>query len=97
MNFRAVSGTDEFVPVNETETRYEKIDPLLREKGYRLPDIRLETPAPVEPIGPKGRCRNGHGKTDYLPCVELPNGTKPLPVAVLEAKRARPPLAWTSS
>jgi type I restriction enzyme R subunit len=72
---------------NEAETRYELIDPLLREKGYRVPYIRLETPAPVEPTGPKGRRRKGPGKTDYLLCVEVPNGHKPLPVAILEAKR----------
>jgi hypothetical protein len=41
------------MPKNEAETRYELIDPVLRAKGYRLPYIRLETPAPVEPIGPK--------------------------------------------
>ncbi|MHB8763663.1 MAG: DEAD/DEAH box helicase family protein [Deferrisomatales bacterium] len=72
---------------NEAETRYELIDPVLRDKGYRLPYVRLETPAPVEPVGPKGRRRKGPGKTDYLLCVEVPNGTAPLPVAILEAKK----------
>ncbi|HEY5445694.1 MAG TPA: DEAD/DEAH box helicase family protein [Pyrinomonadaceae bacterium] len=47
----------------------------------------METPAPVEPIGPKGRRRPGPGKTDYLLCVDTPNGPKPLPVAILEAKK----------
>lgn len=72
---------------NEAETRYELIDPVLRDKGYRTPYIRLETPAPVEPIGPKGRRRPGPGKTDYLLCVETPGALKPLPVAILEAKK----------
>jgi type I restriction enzyme, R subunit len=72
---------------NEAETRYELIDPVLRDKGYRLPYVRLETPAPVEPIDSKGRRRKGPGKTDYLLCVEVPNGPKPLPVAILEAKK----------
>lgn len=72
---------------NEAETRYELIDPVLRDKGYRVPYIRLETPAPVEPIGPKGRRRKGPGKTDYLLCIEVPNGLKPLPIAILEAKK----------
>jgi type I restriction enzyme, R subunit len=75
------------MPKNEAETRYELIDPVLRAKGYRVPYIRLETPAPVEPIGPKGRRRKGPGKIDYLLCVEVPNGPKPLPVAILEAKK----------
>lgn len=72
---------------NEAETRYELIDPILRRKGYRLPYIKLETPAPVEPIGPKGRRRRGPGKTDYLLCVETPNCQRPLPIAILEAKK----------
>ena len=75
------------MPMNESETRFELIDPLLREKGYRMPYVRLETPAPVEPTGPKGRRRSGPGRTDYLLCVEVPNGTVPLPVAILEAKK----------
>jgi type I restriction enzyme R subunit len=75
------------MPRNEAETRYELIDPVLRDKGYRTPYIRLETPAPVEPTGPKGRRRAGPGKTDYLLCIEVPNGPKPLPVAILEAKK----------
>lgn len=72
---------------NEAETRYELIDPVLREKGYRMPYIKLETPAPVEPIGPKGRRRKGPGKTDYLLCVDIPASAAPFPVAILEAKK----------
>ncbi len=52
--------------MNEAETRYELIDPVLREKGYRKPYVKLETKAPVEPVGPKGRRRPGPGRTDYL-------------------------------
>jgi len=74
------------MPLNEAETRYELIDPVLREKGYRTPYIKLETKAPVEPIGHKGRRRPGAGRTDYLLCVETPAGPAPLPVAILEAK-----------
>ena len=70
---------------NEAETRYELIDPVLRGKGYRVPYIRFETRAPVEPTGPKGRRRKGPGKTDYLFCVEgrqkpaAPDRTVPFP------------------
>lgn len=73
--------------MNEAETRFELIDPLLRVKGYRIPYIKLETKAPVEPIGHKGRRRTGAGRTDYLLCVETPAGPMPLPIAVLEAKK----------
>ncbi|MFV0371478.1 MAG: DEAD/DEAH box helicase family protein, partial [Azonexus sp.] len=73
---------------NEEETRFHLIDPVLRRKGYDDPQrIRLETPAPVEPTGPKGRRRKGAGRTDYLLCVQVGDMPKPLPVAVLEAKR----------
>jgi len=74
--------------LNQEETRYHLIDPILRAKGYDDPQrIRMETPAPVEPTGPKGRRRSGGGRTDYLLCVQVGAMPKPLPVAVLEAKR----------
>ena len=74
---------------NEEETRFHLIDPVLRRKGYDDPQrIRLETPAPVEPTGPKGRRRRGAGRTDYLLCVQVGDMPRPLPVAVLEAKRS---------
>ena len=71
---------------NEAETRYELIDPILREKGYRQWRVKLETPAPVEPTGNKGRRRAGNGRTDYLLCVQAGDMPKPLPVGVIEAK-----------
>ena len=73
---------------NEEETRFHLIDPVLRRKGYDDPQrIKLETPAPVEPTGPKGRRRKGGGRTDYLLCVQVGDMPACLPVAVLEAKR----------
>lgn len=80
---------------NEEETRFHLIDPVLRKKGYDDPQrIRLETPAPVEPTGPKGRRSKRGGRTDYLLCVQVGDMPKPLPVAVLEAKReSEDPLA----
>jgi type I restriction enzyme R subunit len=73
---------------NEAETRYYLIDPVLREKGYDdATKLKLETPAPVEAIGHKGRRRAGGGRTDYLLCVQTANSPKPLPVGVLEAKK----------
>ncbi len=72
---------------NEAETRFYLIDPVLREKGYDEQwKLKLETPAPVEPIGNKGRRRSGGGRTDYLLCVQPRNLPKPLPVGVIEAK-----------
>ncbi len=77
--------------MNEADTRYHLIDPTLREKGYVSCDrITLETvltPPPVEPSGPKGRRRRGPGRTDYLLCVQVGDMPKPMPIAVLEAKK----------
>lgn len=80
---------------NEAETRFHLIDPVLRDKGYNDNQrIRLETPAPVEPVGPKGRRRKGPGRTDYLLCVQAGDMPRALPVGVLEAKQeAEDPLA----
>lgn len=77
--------------MNEADTRYHLIDPVLRDKGYLSRDrITLETvltPPPVEPSGPKGRRRKGPGRTDYLLCVQVGDMPKAMPIAVLEAKK----------
>jgi type I restriction enzyme R subunit len=45
---------------NEAETSFFLIDPVLREKGYYDHQwLKLETPAPVGPTGPKGRRHRG--------------------------------------
>src|SRR5688500_10670204 len=73
--------------MNEQETRYHLIDPVLRAKGYDdIQWLKCETPAPVEPTGNKGRRRTGNGRTDYLLCVQVGDMPKPLPVGVIEAK-----------
>lgn len=77
--------------MNEADTRFFLIDPVLRGKGYVSPaQVTLETvltPAPVEPTGPKGRRRKGSGRTDYLLCVQCDGMPKSMPIAVLEAKK----------
>ena len=73
--------------MNEAETRYYLIDPVLRSKGYDEHwKLRLETPAPVEVTGPKGRRKKGPGRTDYLLCVQVGDMPRALPVGVIEAK-----------
>lgn len=73
--------------LNEEETKYHLINPVLMRKGYDDPwKIKLETPAPVEPLGFKGRRRGGAGRTDYLLCVKAVGMPQPLPIAVIEAK-----------
>jgi len=73
---------------NEQETRFYLIDPVLRDKGYNDHQwLKMETPAPVDPTGSKGRRRKGAGRTDYLLCVQVGDMPKALPVGVLEAKK----------
>ncbi|HET6545901.1 MAG TPA: DEAD/DEAH box helicase family protein, partial [Rhodanobacteraceae bacterium] len=73
--------------LNEQETRFQLIDPVLRDKGYDDHAwLKCETPAPVEPIGNRGGRRRGTGRTDYLLCVQCEGMPNPLPVAVIEAK-----------
>jgi type I restriction enzyme R subunit len=72
---------------NEAETRFWLIDPELLRKGFDAQwKLKLETPAPVEPTGNKGRRRVGAGRTDYLLCVQAAGMPHPLPVGVIEAK-----------
>lgn len=77
--------------MNEADTRYHLIDPVLRDKGYvSRNQITLETiltPKPVVATGAKGRRSSSPGRTDYLLCVQVGDMPKALPVAVLEAKR----------
>lgn len=77
--------------MNEADTRYHLIDPILRDKGYAKPEhITCETiltPSPVEPTGPKGRRSKRPGRTDYLLLVRCGDMPKPMPIAVLEAKK----------
>jgi len=54
----------------------------------------METPAPVEPTGPKGRRRKGACRTDHLLCVQVCDMPRPLPVGVLEAKKKNEDM-WT--
>jgi hypothetical protein len=76
------------VSLNEADTRYHLIDPVLRDKGYVSRErITLETvltPPPVEPTGARGRRRRGPGRTDYLLCVQVGDMPRAMPVAVLD-------------
>ena len=76
------------VAYNGQETRFYLIGPVLRAKGYDdYRWLKMETAAPVEPTGPKGRRRKGADRTDYLICVQAGDLPKPLPVGVVEVKR----------
>lgn len=75
--------------LNEEETRVAYIDPILQKNGFSIlgGTMRLEkTAGEIYKInGVEGRLT---GRTDYLLCVKPKPNATPLPVAVIEAKRA---------
>src|SRR6266480_307792 len=72
---------------NEAQTRFELIDPMLIEHcGWRREDIRVEqTSAQIDIVRGKGY-RRPAGRTDYLLCRPIAEGTESIPLAILEAK-----------
>ncbi len=78
--------------LNEEETRFELIDPVLRQKGWSISrgTMRLEqTPGYIFKY--QGEWDHGPGRADYLLCVRPSPDDAPLPVAVIEAKKASLP------
>ena len=60
---------------------------LIDRRGWRREDMRLETTAAqIDIVYGKGQ-RRPAGRTDYLLCRPLAEGTEPIPLAILEAKR----------
>lgn len=74
---------------NESQTRFELIDPMLIEhRGWRREDMRLEVTTHPQIDIVYGRAqRRPCGRTDYLLFGALMPGTEPVPLAILEAKR----------
>jgi len=72
---------------NEAQTRFELIDPMLIDHcGWRREDIRVEQTAPqIDIVKGKGY-RRPAGRTDYLLCRPLIEGTEAIPLAIVEAK-----------
>src|SRR5262245_20169239 len=72
---------------NEAQTRFELMDPALRDCVGARSDIRLEETLPaVDIVYGKGR-RRPKGRTDYVLRRPLEPGTEPIPLAIIEAKR----------
>src|SRR6266545_3419035 len=73
---------------NESQTRFELIDPALARCGWRPgSDIKVEeTAAPVDIIYGKGK-RRPKGRTDYVLRRSLTTESEPIALAILEAKR----------
>jgi len=73
---------------NESQTRFELIDPALARCGWRPgSDIKVEeTAAPVDIIYGKGK-RRPKGRTDYVLRRSLTTESEPIALAIIEAKR----------
>ncbi len=76
---------------NEAQTRFDLIDPAIIERGWDRVDIRLEETAAaidvVEHRGQKQGRRRPKGRSDYVLRRPLTEGTEPIPLAIIEAKR----------
>jgi type I restriction enzyme R subunit len=73
------------VPRNEAQTRYELIDPALRQRGWNETNIKVEvTSGGITVID--GKARRSKGRTDYLLRLEVTKDTQPIAVALIEAK-----------
>src|SRR2546426_7141842 len=72
---------------NEAQTRFDLIDPALETRGWLRSDIRIEvTAAQIDIVDGKPR-RRPSGRTDYLLCRPFNEGSEPIPLAIIEAKR----------
>lgn len=73
---------------NEAQTRFELIDPAIEARGWRRSEISIEvrTPPQIDIVDGKPR-RRPAGCTDYILRRSLSEGSEPIPLAILEAKR----------
>jgi len=73
---------------NEAQTRFELIDPAIEQRGWRRSEISIEvkTDPQIDIVDGKPR-RRPAGRTDYILRRPLVDGTEPVPLAIIEAKR----------
>ena len=73
---------------NEAQTRFELIDPAIEMRGWRRSEISIEvkTDPQIDIVDGKPR-RRPAGRTDYILRRPLTDGTEPIPLAIIEAKR----------
>ena len=73
------------MPRNEAQTRFELINPALRERGWNETNIKVEaTSGGITVID--GKARRRRGSTDYLLRLAVSKDTQPVAIALLEAK-----------
>ena len=73
---------------NEAQTRFELIDPAIEMRGWRRSEISIEvkTDPQIDIVDGKP-CRRPAGRTDYILRRPITDGTEPIPLAIIEAKR----------
>lgn len=75
------------MPLNESDTRAKLIDPTLHARGWTEDFIKREESAPtIDVIGGRAR-RRGSGRMDYTLRLKITEGTQPVAVALIEAKK----------
>lgn len=75
------------MPFNEADTRAKLIDPALHSRGWAEDYIKREESAgSIDVVGGRAR-RRGRGRTDYTLRLKINEGTQPIAVALIEAKK----------
>jgi type I restriction enzyme R subunit len=73
------------MPRNEAQTRFELINPALRQRGWNETNIKVEaTSGGITVID--GKARRRRGSTDYLLRLQVSKDTQPVAIALIEAK-----------
>lgn len=73
--------------LNEADTRAKLIDPKLYQHGWSEDCIkREETAGAIDIVGGKAKKR-GRGRTDYTLRIEVTDGSQPVAIALIEAKK----------
>jgi len=74
------------MPLNEAQTRYNLIDPAIKQRGWTDDRVKVEEPTRPNIIHDKGAVKGSRGRTDYLLRLVIKKDTQPIPIALIEAK-----------
>ena len=72
------------MPLNEAQTRYNLIDPAIKQRGWTDDRVKVEEPTRPNIIHDKGAVKGSRGRTDYLLRLVIKKDTQPIPIALKE-------------
>ena len=81
------------MPLNESDTRANLIDPVLRDRGWTKDLIKREQSAGAVHVVDGQPRKQAHGRADYTLRLAVSPGTQPVAVALIEAKAENYPPA----